>query len=44
MLQEPLEELDGTVPKDTDGKVRVPFTFKDDDAVYLTHFQKHGWI
>ena len=41
-LQEPLETMEGYVPKDTAGKVKVPFTFEDDDAVYLTHSQKHA--
>jgi hypothetical protein len=41
-LQEPLETMDGAVPADAFGKVRVPFTFKDDDAVYLTHSRKHA--
>ena len=39
-LQEPIRGFDGQVYNVTDGKTAVPFTFKDDDAKYLTHSAK----
>ena len=39
-LQEPMRGFDGQVYNVTDGKTAVPFTFKDDDAKYLTHSAK----
>ena len=43
-LQEPIRDLAGNADV-RNGKVRVPFTFEEDDAQYLTHSQKvAGWI
>jgi len=43
-LQEPLRDLAGNAHVINE-KVRVPFTFEEDDAVYLTHSNKvSGWI
>jgi len=40
-LMEPLKETDGTVVAN-DGRVSVPFTFEEDDDVYLTQSKKHA--
>ena len=43
-LQEPIRDLANNADV-RNGKVRVPFTFEEDDAQYLTHSQKvAGWI
>ena len=43
-LQEPLRDLAGNADV-KNGKVKVPFTFAEDDAIYLTHSKKvAGWI
>ena len=39
-LQEPMRGFDGQVYNVTNGKTAAPFTFKDDDAKYLTHSAK----
>ena len=35
-LMEPLRDLNGDVARVTNGKAAVPFTFEEDDKVYLT--------
>ena len=43
-LQEPIRDLAGNADV-RGGKVKVPFTFAEDDAVYLTHSKKvAGWV
>ena len=39
-LQEPIRDLAGNADVKGNGTVRVPFTFKEDDAQYLTHSNK----
>ena len=40
-LMEPLKDLDGQIPTNG-GKAVVPFTFKEDDEVYLTPEKRHS--
>ena len=41
-LMEPLKDLGGLPATQTNGKTAVPFTFEEDDKVYLTEEKRHS--